>query len=264
MKSVYQIVSFITVLLYVTGILGIGYFFTFQSSQLSKAFQAFPEFAYLTLGVILVGLIALIFLFLRADNKMEVVYVTDQDSEAEKTRLNDQTSVKTDGNAGNSAFALFERVIHENQGNKKTFFENLLKNICNQLEASVGAIYLVKVYEGQKIYEMVAGYAIYRADNQVIAFQDGEGLVGQVAKDGKFIRLTTIPEGYIEVVSGLGHAHPKFLALFPVKDHTHEVLAVVELASFRDFAQREKNFMEEVALLLAKEIETKEYHQLSL
>jgi len=75
-----------------------------------------------------------------------------------------------------------------------------------------------------------------------------------VAKDGRAIKLSQIPEGYMEVVSGLGSAYPHYLMLFPAKNNNQEVKAVIELATFKNIVGQDLIFLEEMALLLAREI----------
>ena len=67
-----------------------------------------------------------------------------------------------------------------------------------------------------------------------MSFEMGEGLVGQVAQTGEVINLNEVPDGYIQVISGLGKASPSSLIIYPVKKN-EEVIAVFELASFLPF-----------------------------
>jgi GAF domain-containing protein len=101
---------------------------------------------------------------------------------------------------------------------------------------------------------MTANYALYKEDGYEEKYELGVGLVGQVAKNGKIIKLDTIPENYLPAVSGLGRSDVAYLLLIPIVNTENENLGVLELASFKDFYEYEMNFLQEVALLLAKEI----------
>lgn len=107
----------------------------------------------------------------------------------------------------------------------------LLKALSKQLEIVTGMVYMYK--QEAEVYSSVATFAYY-SDNQPADFKIGEGLSGQVVKDNKAIFLSDIPDGYIEVVSGLGKNAPNYMALIPIYKNG-KVIGVVELASFKSF-----------------------------
>ncbi|TAE46020.1 MAG: GAF domain-containing protein, partial [Cytophagales bacterium] len=121
---------------------------------------------------------------------------------------------------------------------------------CEDLQASIGVIY----QNQNKILKMVGSYALYQEKTSVTAYNIGEGLVGQVAKNKKTIKLNQIPEDYLPIVSGLGKALPSFVLILPILQNENEVLGVIELAGFLDFSDADILFLEDVALLLANEL----------
>lgn len=220
------------------------------------------------LGLALTGVLSIIFLYLGQNEKIDVIY-TSKILETEATGEDTQTTTslsntqKGEHNLGNSVKKL-ENIIIENQYDKKQLLDEFLKGIANYLEASVGIIYLTKIIETQKILEVASTFAYYSPDKDLPQYEFGQGLVGQVAKNGKLIQIEAVPEGYVQVVSGLGSSTPNYLMIFPVKNEEDEILAIIELASFRRFEAKDERFLNDVALLLAKEIETNEYQKLSL
>ena len=72
-------------------------------------------------------------------------------------------------------------------------------------------------------------------------------------KDGKIMNLTDIPDGYFIIESGLGKAAPVSLLIFPVKKG-NDVLAVIELSSFRKFTDEDERFFEMIAPSIAEQI----------
>ncbi len=124
--------------------------------------------------------------------------------------------------------------------------QKFLWTIAKQLEASQGAFFIKKQKENTNVLSFIVGYAYHLPDSEVIEFEFGEGLSGQVAKEGKLINIHAVPEGYITILSGLGNATPSAMLIFPIKNG-EEVLAVVELASFKDFSKEEENFIQELA-----------------
>ena len=123
----------------------------------------------------------------------------------------------------------------------------MLTHLCGQIEASQAALYFTNKTKNQRLLELKGSYAYILADSQVITYEFGEGLVGQVAKTGKTTHVKEEPKGYIEIFSGLGHSEPGELLIIPIKKDS-EVLAVAEIATFKPFSKRdikiaEKSFM---------------------
>lgn len=119
----------------------------------------------------------------------------------------------------------------------------LLKGICQQLEVVTGMVY--QLYSNTDTFKCVATYAYY-SDNKPIDFKIGEGLSGQVAKDNKAIFVTEIPEGYIDVVSGLGKCKPSHLAILPIYKNG-KVVGIIELATFKKIGDSFVRRVEEIA-----------------
>ena len=63
------------------------------------------------------------------------------------------------------------------------------------------------------------------------AFGTGEGLLGQVAADGRALVLQDVPEGYLTIGSALGRDKPRHLVIVPAKVDG-QVNAVIELGFF--------------------------------
>lgn len=115
----------------------------------------------------------------------------------------------------------------------KEFARKLLWNIANQYEAVQGAFYY-KTTNADKVtvFRFIEGYAYHIAETSTLEFELGDGLIGQVAIDGKAMMLNDVPEGYLNVLSGLGHSSPTNLLIFPfVKEN--EITAIMELAFFK-------------------------------
>jgi putative methionine-R-sulfoxide reductase with GAF domain len=128
--------------------------------------------------------------------------------------------------------------------------QKFLWTLAKQLEASQGAFFITKKKENTHVLSFLVGYAYHLPDSEVIEFEFGEGLSGQVAKEGKLVNIHAVPEGYITILSGLGNATPSAMLIFPIKNG-EEVLAVVELASFKDFTTEEEKFIQELAKQVA-------------
>src|SRR5690606_4963823 len=77
-------------------------------------------------------------------------------------------------------------------------------------------------------------------------FRPGEGLVGQCVLEKERILVTDVPEGYVQVNSGLGSAPPRNIVVLPIL-FEGEVKAVVELASFQPFNQNHLTFLDQLS-----------------
>ncbi len=103
----------------------------------------------------------------------------------------------------------------------------LLKNLARELEIMSGVYY--REQKGEFIAE--ATYAVV-STTEPYTFKSGEGLSGQAAKNQQVMLLTRLPEGHLEVYSGLGKAPPAYLAIVPLV-HKGKTMAVLECSGYR-------------------------------
>ena len=122
----------------------------------------------------------------------------------------------------------------QNSSSKDELATTFITTICDDLDASMGAFFLVN----DKTIEYSAGFAYKAVDEEPPKFGLGEGLVGQSALDQKPFNLKDIPEDYVEINSGLGKAQPKNVFIQPIVYH-NETLAVFELATFSTLSDQE-------------------------
>jgi GAF domain-containing protein len=178
----------------------------------------------------------------------EVIVYRDRSTDNEKTENNtivdeNKTTITLEGVRTNL-----------NQANsQKDILQAGLHTICKQLEAGQGALYLTTEKDGQRKVELKQGYALSVSENTSIAFDFGEGLIGQSAASGETLYLDDVPEGYIKIISGLGSASPRFLLIVPVKQN-EKIVGVMEVASFTSITSDQRKFAEEAAQILAEKI----------
>lgn len=143
----------------------------------------------------------------------------------------------------------FESMSTWLQSNAELPFEEkssqILAKICNELSASQGAIFLASQGSDIRYIELASTYAYSIPDTQTIKYEFGEGISGQVAKEGKSVNLSNVPEGYIEVLSGLGSSSPTALAVVPFFLES-ELVGVAEIASFHEFSPKTIQFLEDI------------------
>ncbi|MBP9674842.1 MAG: PAS domain S-box protein, partial [Bacteriovoracaceae bacterium] len=121
--------------------------------------------------------------------------------------------------------------------------QSVLSHLVPFLGAQMGAFYYVPT---PHILKRVSGYAYAKLETQEKNIAFGEGLVGQVALEKKLIFIENIPSHYFErITSDVGSAIPRSLLLAPVT-YEGKVNGVIELASFTNFSEHQKTFLQNV------------------
>lgn len=196
-----------------------------------------PVLTKLYLGLGLTAILAIVTIYAEMKNKRTVI-VYKEKSEAQVAEE------KTTAEANRTLDALNSKAITSKDN--KTILVDALNLLAKELEAVSGACYFPGESDEQRYVELHSGFALPVSEADVLRFNLGEGIVGQVAKSGSVIYLDEIPEGYFQAMSGLGQALPKFVLVLPVKKGT-EVKAVVEVATFKTIGQRERQAAEKFA-----------------
>ncbi|MBT0665310.1 response regulator [Geobacter pelophilus] len=117
-----------------------------------------------------------------------------------------------------------------------------LSFLCEYLGAGVGAFYFYN--DKSRDLEIVATYAMTRRKslNERIAL--GEGLAGEAARERKVICLTNVPPDYLPINSAIGEAKPLNIAAVPLL-HDERLVGVLEIGSFKEFSDRELEFLQQ-------------------
>ncbi|MEV5439064.1 HAMP domain-containing protein [Streptomyces sp. NPDC052682] len=110
--------------------------------------------------------------------------------------------------------------------------------------------------DGDEDYElrMLGSYG-YSMGSMPTSFRPGEALVGTAAKEKRTILVENAPTGYLKISSGLGEAPPAQVIVLPVL-FEGKVLGVIELASFTPFTQIQKDFLNQIAEMIATSVNT--------
>lgn len=128
------------------------------------------------------------------------------------------------------------------------FAEETLSRIAEIYPIVAGLFYLNK--KGSDEFNPV-GYYAYYSETKPSGFKLGETLPGQVAKNMKPLNISDIPENYIKVASGLGKSNPRHLYFLPIIVN-EQTIAVIELASFKEFDKECETVFDLAAIELAK------------
>ncbi|WP_343240012.1 HAMP domain-containing protein [Streptomyces sp. SID12488] len=101
---------------------------------------------------------------------------------------------------------------------------------------------------------MLGSYG-YSMGSMPTSFRPGEALVGTAAEEKRTILVENAPSGYLKISSGLGEAPPAQVIVLPLL-FEGKVLGVIELASFTPFTQIQKDFLNQIAEMIATSVNT--------
>src|SRR5262249_44315962 len=104
----------------------------------------------------------------------------------------------------------------------------VLSELAPLVNAQQGIFYINDTQEGEPVMKLFASYAYRERKSVSNVFQAGEGLVGQCALEKERFVLTSVPNDYIKISSGLGEATPLSIVVLPVL-FEGQVKAVIEL-----------------------------------
>jgi len=126
--------------------------------------------------------------------------------------------------------------------------------LASFIGASVGTVYVLGQGAEEPLLTLRGSYAYSPGDGPAKPIRIGEGLVGQVARDGKQIIIQDVPKDYIRVASSLGETLPRNICVAPLV-FERSVCGVVEIASLEPLTQLELEYLEQACGVIAIGIE---------
>lgn len=135
----------------------------------------------------------------------------------------------------------------------ESYAEKILLNLAKQFRFVQGVLYIRN--EKTRYFECICTYA-YTATKAPEPFREGEGLVGQAVKNKRLMNLTSLPEGYLVVQSGLGRLLPDNLVIIPLLLN-REIIGVIELASFHPLDGQLEWTLRNLARIIGNSLVTK-------
>lgn len=225
--------------------------------QVLQNIYIFQTLLIFTVFVIFLGLLLFEILQIRKKTKLEQsqgqddTEVVQEENTVDQEKLREEQEKLAREQAERNRQKLKELIDTELKGNipdsNKKISEKILGFISRVYEATQAEIFLKETQDESQKLVLSASYAFYIPEEKVFEFEIGEGLIGQVAKAGKFLYLDELPQGYITVKSGLGSATPSHLLIVPWQDKEGGLFAVVEIASFKPFSPQDIELLEGLA-----------------
>ncbi|GAA2398455.1 HAMP domain-containing protein [Streptomyces glaucosporus] len=108
--------------------------------------------------------------------------------------------------------------------------------------------------DGSYELRLIGSYG-YSPSTMPTTFRPGESLVGTAAEERRTVLVEHTPPGYLKISSGLGEAPPAHVIVLPLL-FEDRVLGVIELASFQPFTQIQKDFLSQIAEMIATSVNT--------
>lgn len=235
--------------LFFLGIL-VSFYMLYRIPGMLQATSGFSKLTtpYLIIAITFIAGMAAIIIALQYRKELIVVHDRIVSKEDEATENENKT-------AANYSISSIQQAV-KSAKNSNEVLQKGLQALGKALEVGQGAIYKV-VNQGEKITaNFVDGYAFTPEEEKTIEFDSGDGLIGQAVASGKTLYLDEVPEGYINIVSGLGSASPRYLLIVPIKVE-NAVVGVFELASFTPFDNARQKFTEAAAQAMAEKLGSK-------
>jgi len=159
--------------------------------------------------------------------------------------LKDQTLKNTEQDWLKTNLARFTRML-QGERDLTTVSNRVLSELAPLVNAQHGVFYVTdKDEDGNTVLNLAASYAFNHRKHLAHQFKLREGLVGQCAFEKSRILLTNVPRDYVQITSGLGEAVPFNVIVLPVL-FEGEVNAVIELASFNQFGETHRSFLDQL------------------
>lgn len=173
--------------------------------------------------------------------------------------LKETTRINTEQDWLKTNLAKFSRLL---QGQRDLYAVSrmILSELAPLVSMQHGVFYINEPVNGEPVLELFASYAYQQRKHLSNEFRAGQGLVGQCLIEKQRILLTNVPGDYVMISSGLGEATPLNIVLLPII-FEDQVLAVLELASFRQFNEIDLAFLDQLTESIGIVINTMQANQ---
>ena len=228
-------------------------------NNLNQAYSALNEI-YIVIGLVLafgLGVITINLLGRKSEEDLKQDKASTQSLEDEELAEEEDEEVDVEQLANESKTLVTElNALVKGKSNKQDKFDKVLSHICKHLEASQGVIYLNAKISNKNGVKLFSTYAFAIGESEELGYELGEGIIGQVAKEGNPLIIDSVPEGHMEIFSGLGNASPTHLLVAPIKKND-KIIGVAEISSFKNFNSIDQQKIQDSLLVLGNISEDK-------
>jgi HAMP domain-containing protein/signal transduction histidine kinase/CheY-like chemotaxis protein len=158
--------------------------------------------------------------------------------------LRDTTQKNTEQDWLKTNLAKFSRML-QGQKDLNTVGRLILSELAAVVTAHHAVFYVLDSSKDNSLLKLLASYAAKGNPGMREYLDLGEGLIGQCALEKQKISLTTVPQDYIRISSGLGETLPYNILILPVV-FEGQVRGVLELASLEGFNDTHHAFLDQL------------------
>jgi len=147
----------------------------------------------------------------------------------------------------NQGVALFGDILRQNNENLPELSFQVIKHLIHYMNAKLGGIFVYNDDNQRDIHlELMSSFAYDRRRFMQKKIMLGEGIIGSCAQEKKTVYMSDLPEGFMEVTSGLGHANPGVLLVVPMIIEEN-LFGIIEIGSLEKFEKHQIDFVQKVA-----------------
>jgi GAF domain-containing protein len=151
----------------------------------------------------------------------------------------------------NEGLAKFVDILRSSNDNLHILGDKIISGLVQYTRSNQGALYILNDEdEANRFLELISLFAFDLKKYEQQRIKPGQGILGQTFLEKDTTYLTSLPEEYIRITSGLGGAGPKSILIVPLKVDK-DVYGLVELASFNEFQPHEIAFVEKLGETIA-------------
>src|SRR5690606_10007190 len=159
--------------------------------------------------------------------------------------LKDQTLKNTEQDWLKTNLARFTRML-QGERDLSTVSNLVLSELAPLINAQHAVFYVTDRDDaGETVLNLQASYAFSSSRQPAPRLRLREGLIGQCAYEKSRILLSDVPKDYVQISSGLGGAPAANIIVLPAL-FEGEVKAVIELATFGDFNETQRQFLDQL------------------
>lgn len=194
-----------------------------------------------------------------AEGNLDASYELVDNDTIGKSLLSMRDSLKTARDVesqrhwSSAGVAQVESLLRKHSKDMDELCGEVVTYLVKYLGANQGALFIAQSNDEDSAFEMKGCYAYDRRKHMSKVFERGEGMAGQCVLEKQSIYMTDIPNNYMTITSGLGEALPRALLIVPLKSE-EQVVGVIEIAGFEEFADYKRQFLEQVGTSIASSL----------
>ena len=208
------------------------------------------------------------------EGKLDMNYQTDLDKNYSfgKNKLADELismqeklkTVSTEDQRrtwANEGLAKFVDILRNSNDDVHKLGDQIISTLVQYTGSNQGGLYILNDEDENNTYlELISLFAFNIKKFEKQRLKLGEGILGQTFLEKETTYLTSIPDDYVRITSGLGDSRPKAILMVPMKVD-QDVYGIVELASFKEFAPHEISFVEKLGETIASTLSSVKINQ---